>query len=120
MAIPTYNRANFLGTQTDSNGVVSTDPINFEFQEFLEFMRSKRVNQTRISASQEGAPDLISWEAYGTQQYHWVVMLVNKIQDPINELTAGTLIALPDLADIEEFREIRNSSSTRGQTVLLR
>ncbi|NNK83727.1 MAG: hypothetical protein HKO92_11440 [Flavobacteriaceae bacterium] len=120
MAKPSYNRTNFFDTQTDNNGIVSSDPIAFDFKEFFEFMRTKRIKQRRISESEEGAPDLISFQEYGSEQYWWVIMLINKIQDPINELTAGTLLAIPRLSDVEEFRQSRISAQTRGQTVILR
>ena len=115
-----YNRANFFGTQTDNSGTISTDPVAFDFVEFFEFMRTKRVKQRRISAAEEGSPDLISFQEYGSEQYWWVIMFINKIQDPINELTAGTLIAVPLLRDVEEFRQSRISAQTRGQAVILR
>jgi hypothetical protein len=120
MADPTYNRANFYQTQTNEGGVVSTDPVSFSFREFFEFMRDKTVKQRRIAESEEGAPDLISYQEYGDEQYWWVIMYINKIQDPINDLTAGTLIAIPSLSDVEEFNQLRNSARTRGQAVILR
>lgn len=115
-----YNRTNFLGTQTDDDGIISSDPISWDFKEFSEFMRSKKVKRRRISASEEGAPDLISFQEYGNDSYWWVILFINKIQDPINELTAGTLIAVPLLSDVEEYRQSRISARTRGQAVILR
>ena len=120
MAEPVYNRTNFLLTQTDSNGVISSDPIGWDFTEFFEFMRTKTIKRRRISAAEEGAPDLISEEEYGSEQYWWVIMFINKIADPINDLVAGTEIAIPLLRDIEEFRQSRISSQTRGESVILR
>lgn len=115
-----YNRADYLRTQTDSNNIVSSDPVAWDFNEFLEFMRTKRVKQRRISSAEEAAPELISWQEYGDEQYWWLILYVNKIQDPINELTAGTLLAIPRLSDVEEFRQSRISANTRGESVTLR
>jgi hypothetical protein len=120
MANPVYNRTNFLGTQTDEDSIESSDPIAWDFKEFFEFMRSKKVKQRRISSSEEGAPDLISIQEYGSHQYWWVILFINKIQDPINELVAGDLIVIPQLRDIEEFKQSRISAVTRGQSVILR
>lgn len=120
MANPVYNRTNFLETQTDSDGIVSVDPVAWAFKEFFEFMRTKKVRQRRISSSEESSPELISLQEYGSEQYWWVILFINKIQDPINELTAGTLIFIPRLKDIEEFRQSRISAQTRGQSVILR
>ena len=46
-------------------------------------------------------------------------MFVNRLQDPVNEFTAGTQIAIPRLKDIEEFRQSQSSGQTRGETVIL-
>jgi hypothetical protein len=115
-----YNRKNFFTTQTDNNGVVSTDPVSFDFREIFEFFKTKQVKLRRISEAEEAAPELISYQEYGTHQYWWVIMYLNKLQDPINELTAGTLIAIPSLSDVEEFRQANLSGQTRGETVILR
>ncbi len=115
-----YTRSNFFDIMVDNNGVESIDPVSFEFVEFFEFMRSKIIKTRRIKESEEGAPDLISFQEYGDEQYWWVILYINKIQDPINELTAGTLIAIPRISDIEEFKNNRASTNTRGEAVILR
>lgn len=120
MANSTYNRANFFGTSVNNDGVEVLDPIDFEFQSFIEFMRSKKVKRKRISESLAGAPDLISYQEYGDHQYWWVIVYINEISDPMNELVAGLEIAIPQLKDIEEFRQSRISASTRGEAVILR
>lgn len=120
MTTPTYDRAKFFGEVIDEDGITSTDPLDFEFSNLIEFLRTKKVKIRRISSAEEGAPDLISFQEYGNDQYWWVILLVNRIQDPINELVAGDEIAIPRLQDIEEFRQSQSSGSTRGETVILR
>ena len=119
-AIVSYNRKNFFTTQTDSEGNVSTDPVSFEVREVFEFFKTRQVKLRRISASEEASPELISYQEYDTHAYWWVICYLNKIQDPINELEAGTQLAIPRLADIEEFRQANLSGQTRGETVILR
>jgi len=120
MAIARYSRDNFYGTMTDTDGEVLTDPIQYEFQAFIEFMRNKDVKVRRLSESDEKIPDLISYVEYGTHEFWWVICYINKIQDPINELEAGLEIAIPFIKDIEEFRQSQASANTRGQAVILR
>ena len=115
-----YNRKNFFSTQTDNNGNVSTDPVSFELREIFEFFKTKQVKLRRISESEEASPELISYQEYDTHEYWWIICYLNKIQDPINNLEAGTLLAIPSLSDIEEFRQANLSGQTRGETVILR
>lgn len=114
-----YDRSNFFGTMI-SNGLELTDPIDWDFREFIEFMRNKNVKIIRLQEANAYAPELLSYLEYGTHEYWWIICYLNKIQDPINELEPGLQIAIPFLSDIEEFRQSRISSSTRGQSVILR
>ena len=115
-----YLRSGFYSTQTDNDGNVLTDPITFEFNQFLEFMRDKRAKVITITEVNEGAPESISFDEYGTHEFWWVILFVNRIQDPINELTAGTRIAIPFLSDIEAFRQGREAGKNRSETVILK
>lgn len=120
MTSSSYNRKNFFTTQVDDDNISSIDPVSFDFKGLFEFFKTKQVKLRRISDAEEAAPDLISFQEYGTHAYWWVILYLNKIQDPINELTAGTLIAIPSLSDVEEFRQADLSGKTRGETVILR
>lgn len=117
--IARYSRGLFYGTMTNNEGIVLTDPIEYDFQEFIEFMRNKRVKVIRINEADEFSPDLLSYAEYGTHEFWWVICYLNKIQDPLNELQAGMEIAIPLLKDIEEFKQSRNTATTRGQSVVL-
>jgi hypothetical protein len=115
-----YLRSNFYSTQTDNDGTVLTDPVTFKFNLFADFMRDKRAKVVTITSANEGSPELISYQHYGTHEFWWVIMFINRIQDPINELTPGTRIAIPFLSDIEAFRQSREAVSNRGESVILR
>ena len=120
MAISRFNRANFFDTMTNEENEVLTDPVSFFFNDFIEYMRDKDVLIKRIAEADEGAPDLISFKYYGTEEYWWIICFINKIQDPMNELVAGTRIAIPFLKDVEEFKQKIATSKSRGQSVILR
>ena len=118
--ISKYSRDNFYGTMTNNDNEVLTDPLQYDFEEFIEFMRDKDVRVVRLSESNERLPDAISYFEYGSSEFWWVICYVNRIQDPLNELDAGLEIAIPFIRDIEEFKQSQNSSQTRGETVILR
>lgn len=58
----------------------------------------KRDDDQRIVifSGEAGRPDLISFRAYGTARYAWLVLQYNTIVDPVTELTTGAEILLPD------------------------
>ena len=62
MTTPIYDRAKFFGDQTDNDGVVLKDPIDFDFSNLLEFLRDRRVKLRRLTEAEEGAPDIVSFE----------------------------------------------------------
>jgi len=48
-------------------------------------------------------PDLISYYAYGTVKYWWVICLVNDIFNPLTDLQVGQLLVIPSILDVYEF-----------------
>ena len=42
-----------------------------------------------------GRADLLSYEAYGTVSYWWLICLANNITNPFEELTSGKQIKIP-------------------------
>lgn len=118
MVTKPYTRSKFYSTMVDNNGIVSIDHVTFSLSEIHEFLRGRVIKTRRLQESEEGAPDLISYQEYGDEQYWWIILYVNKIQDPINEFTAGTLIAIPDLSDIEEFKNSKRASTNSASVTL--
>ncbi len=49
-----------------------------------------------VFSGEAGRPDLISFRAYGTARYAWLVLQYNTIVDPITELATGSEILVPD------------------------
>lgn len=119
MATPVYDRAKFFGTVINEEGIELTDFINFSFNSFIEFLRTRRVKVRRLSSAEEGSPELVSFQEYGDEQFWWVIMLANRLQDPINEFVPGLEIVIPRLQDVEEFRQAQSSGATRGEAVVL-
>ena len=53
------------------------------------------TNYTQVPAGLEHRPDLLSYYAYGTEEYYWVILVANNILDPEEELNIGDTIRLP-------------------------
>ena len=49
----------------------------------------------------EGRPDKIAKKFYGNFRYDWVFLCANKIQAPIQELTAGKVLRMPDFTQVQ-------------------
>jgi hypothetical protein len=49
-------------------------------------------------------PDLISYKCYGSVDFWWVLMLVNDIDNPLLDLVSGTILIVPNLLDVYDFR----------------
>lgn len=47
-------------------------------------------------------PDLAAYRAYGTDECKWVIMIAAKLDDPRDEMTAGTELRLPTHAWLRE------------------
>jgi hypothetical protein len=57
----------------------------------------------RIMADDVLRPDLISYKSYQSVKFWWIICFVNKIQDPLTDITPGDLIKIPSILDIYAF-----------------
>lgn len=62
------------------------------------------IQTYRISVTDMMRPDLISWRAYGTVSFWWVILAFNDIENPLVELEPGMLIDMPHKMDIYNFQ----------------
>ena len=58
-----------------------------------------------IPAEYDERPDLCSYEMYGTAKYWWIFSArnPNSIIDPIRDLSAGTIIRIPNIDNISNM-----------------
>jgi serine protease inhibitor len=94
-----FARTNFF-KQNNINNVVENDlPFNafnsFKFKRPRTFYTIKRQDVSR--------PELISYKVYGSINYWWIILKLNNIDDPFNDLEIGKTIQLPSQQDIEDF-----------------
>jgi hypothetical protein len=50
-----------------------------------------------ITSTYQHRMDLLSNNVYGTPDLWWVICEYNNIQDPLSQLTIGTVLRVPDL-----------------------
>jgi len=83
---------------------IKTDIINFDGREtfgsfnppaWLENIRNDNLINYEVTSDLDGRPDLISNTLYGTPNYFWVLVYINKPLDPTNWPTTGSIILAP-------------------------
>lgn len=94
-----FKRTNFYQTETVNN-VLENDVLlnNFDLFEI-----TRPVTYFTLSPSYIQRPDLLSIKFYGDQQYWWLILKINTIDDPWNEMIPETVIIIPNMLDIEDF-----------------
>ena len=48
-------------------------------------------------------PDIVSYKFYKTPAYYWVILWVNGINDPFEEMSPGRTIRVPSLRRLAEY-----------------
>ena len=94
-----YKRTNFY-TVENVDGVLINDLVMNNFDLF-EIKRP--VTYFTLSRGYIQRPDLLSLKLYGDMQYWWILLKVNTIDDPWNDMTPEKVIVVPSLLDIEDF-----------------
>jgi len=93
------NRTDFF-TITVSDSISEYDHLH---NTLSRFVMNYPVSYYRIMQDDILRPDLISYKAYGTVQYWWLVCFVNEIKNPFVDITVGKLMKIPNILDIYQF-----------------
>lgn len=56
-----------------------------------------------VQGSDAGRPDLISYKFYGTPAFYWVILWINGIADPFEQLYPGMMLRIPSQRRLAEF-----------------
>lgn len=91
-----YNSTSPYSKTAITNGYL--DIINFR-----EISQEPSDNYWQITSKYQYRPDLLASDLYGDSGLWWVFSVRNKntIKDPIFDMTPGTFIYLPQLANIK-------------------
>jgi hypothetical protein len=94
-----FSRVNFLH-KNDVDGINENDLVTNVLNK-SEFKRPRTYYT--ISKQDLNRPDLISLKTLNSMSYWWIIMKLNDIEDPLNELEIGQSIQIPNIRDVEEF-----------------
>jgi len=67
------------------------------------FKITRPVRYYTIGDGDVGRPDAIAFLFYQQERYWWVIAVTNNIIDPINEMTTGRILKIPDILDIYDY-----------------
>lgn len=93
-----YNQASV----NTASGVPVTE-FDFLYNNLSQFVMNYNPTYYRVGEADLLRPDAISFAAYSTVQYWWLIMYVSGIYDPMTELYVGQLLTLPSVLDIFDF-----------------
>lgn len=79
------------------------EEFDYLWNSLQNFKVNYRPSYYRVSDGDTYRPDLISYKMYGTVKYWWIIMFINKIDDPFFGLTVGQQLTIPNILDIYEF-----------------
>lgn len=78
----------------DSYGI---DPIRDKL--VFDLLNITSYQNHAVTQAERGAPDLLSYEYYGTEELWWVIMAYNRLILP-REITQDKLLKIPDLSQV--------------------
>ena len=67
------------------------------------FVMNYPVQYYRVTADDVMRADLISYKVYQSVNYWWLICFVNKIQNPLTDISIGDLLKIPNILDIYDF-----------------
>jgi hypothetical protein len=85
------------------NTELSVEELDFLWSNFDKFTVSYLPGQIRLTASDIMRPDLLSYKAYGTVDYWWILCFYNSCLNPLVDMNTGDLWKIPNIADIYVF-----------------
>lgn len=59
----------------------------------------------RVESSDLMRPEIISYKCYGSEEFWWVIMLVNQVDNPLLDLVIGQILTIPNMLDIYTFQK---------------
>ena len=100
MASPSLDRTQFYNI-VNVNGVQEFDFLN---NTLSYFTMNYPASFYQVNDSDLMRPDMISYKCYsGVCDYWWIIMYVNKIQNPFTDLVSGQILTIPNFLDIIAF-----------------
>ena len=95
------NRLNFYSESI----VDDTKELDFLYNSLSKFEMKYNPAYYRVTSSDFMRPKIISYKVYGTTEFWWIIMSVNGINNPLVDLTPGTILQIPSQLDIYDFQK---------------
>ena len=103
-----------IAVTTDSQGI---DPLKDKIA--LKLLDIQTYTYHTVNQAERGAPDLISFEEYGKEDYWWHIMAYNGIYR-FNQVVEGLVLKIPQLASIVQItNDALSGSSSSTATVTI-
>lgn len=93
------NRTSFYNIVT-VNGIQEYDFLD---NNISKFVMTYPVSYYRVTDSDMMRMDLISYKIYGSEDYWWIIAMVNEINDIFHDMQVGQLLKIPNILDIYSF-----------------
>lgn len=77
--------------------------LDYLYNSLVNFKMKYPVGYYRVRDDDILRPDMISYKAYKTVKYWWLICYVNRIQNPLVDLVVGQQLRIPDVIDIYDF-----------------
>ena len=95
------NRSDFY-KKVVVDGVTELDFMN---NPLSGFVMSYKPQYYRVASSDLMRPEIISYKCYGSEEFWWIIMLVNNVDNPLLDLIAGQILIAPNKLDIYTFQK---------------
>jgi len=93
------DRTSFFNMVTNDNN----KEYDFLYNNLSRFAMRYTVSYYQVISSDVMRPDLISYKLYGTVDYWWILLYVNKIDNPLTDIEVGKVLTVPNVLDIYQF-----------------
>ena len=99
MPISPKDRKNLFGSKVFTHRGKTLIDIgsSVAYRDFVSRLDSIDSKLAEVPNNMEGRPDLISYAAYGSPNYWWLIVEANEVYDYEVDLKAGTVIKIPQI-----------------------
>lgn len=115
-------RSSIYYSYVNSEGNICINPLVYSFSKYTDLFPQQSMNLYSVVANNPQNIEAISNQLYGTQDYWWLLALLNGISDILSPLPINTTIYYPPEELITEYKsglsEIISLSSNNNSIYL--
>ncbi len=93
------NRTKFYNKVT----VNSIQELDFLDNNLSKFSMKNIPQYIRTGVNDIQRPDLLSYKSYFSVKFWWLILLVNNVKNPLEDIEEGVKYVLPNVLDIYSF-----------------